>query len=512
MPKFRDYNYKQMVMVPVAFDQQILPGTFEHSIHYLVDHELDLTIFHPRFKNDENGRPAYDPAILLKIVLLAYSRGITSSRKIEALCRENVVFMAISADSRPHFTTLADFISSSHQEIAQLFHQVLMVCDKLGLIGKEMFAIDGCKLPSNASKEWSGSKADLQKKSEKIERAVEYMLKKHREQDRKGAQDESIRQREEKQIGTLRHASRKIKDFLAKNGERKGISGKVVQGNITDPESAKMLTGHGVLQGYNGVAAVDGKHQVVVAAEAYGQGQEHGLLEPMLDAVRKNLSEDGTVNVLETAKVLADSGYHSKATLENLEAQKIDGYIADTGFRARDPRFQTAGRHKAKEALRPKSPKQRFSVEDFTVNLEQQTCLCPGGKELWLKCDRAKIGHHLFMQFMGRQSDCDACPLRAQCLRSVKQKGARQVNVLITTLPHEKNGPMERMKQKIDSTLGRHIYSMRLGIVEPVFGNIRETLGLRRFSLRGKEKVGGQWKLMTMLHNIFKIHRYGWAT
>ena len=117
------------------------------------------------------------------------------------------------------------------------------------------------------------------------------------------------------------------------------------------------------------------------------------------------------------------------------------------------------------------------------------------------------------MQFMGRQADCDDCPLRAQCLRSVKQKGARQVNVLLETLPKDKSkaGPIERMKEKIDSALGRHTYSMRLGIVEPVFGNIRETLGLRRFSLRGKEKVNGQWKLMTMFHNIFKIHRYGWA-
>ncbi|PLX85606.1 MAG: DDE transposase [Desulfuromonas sp.] len=512
MPKFKNYDYNQMVMVPVAFDQQILPGTFEHSVSYLVDHELDLTIFHHRFNNDDNGRPAYDPAILLKIVLLAYSRGVSSSRKIEALCQENVVFMAISADSRPHFTTIADFISSSHKEISQLFHQVLMVCDNLGLIGKEMFAIDGCKLPSNASKEWSGTKEELQKKSAKIERAVGHMLKKHREEDRKGAREDSIRQREEKQIATLRKASGKIKKFLACNDERTGISGKPVKSNITDNDSAKMKTGHGVIQGYNGVAAVDGKHQVVVAAEAYGQGQEHGLLEPMLDEVRENLNRVGEDDVLDEAKVLADSGYHSKKTLEHLEENKIDAYIADNAFRSRDPRFQTADRHKAKEPAKPKSPKKRFTVEDFDADTEEQTCTCPAGKTMWLKCERAKIGNHIFMQFMGRQADCDDCPLRSQCLRSVKQKGARQVNVLLATLPKSKTGPIERMKQKIDSAVGRHTYSMRLGIVEPVFGNIRETLGLRRFSLRGRAKVNGQWNLMTMLHNIFKIHRYGWAT
>ena len=116
MPRFKPYDYRQTIMAAIDFEQQILPGTFEHSLNYLVDNELDLRIFDSKFNNDETGRPAYDPAILLKIVLLAYSRGVTSSRKIEALCRENVVFMAISADNRPHFTTIAEFISGCPEQ------------------------------------------------------------------------------------------------------------------------------------------------------------------------------------------------------------------------------------------------------------------------------------------------------------------------------------------------------------------------------------------------------------
>ena len=145
MPTFIDYNYDQMKMLAVSYDKQILPPTFESSLIYLIDEKLDLTIFHGRYQNDDNGRPANDPAILLKMVLCAYSRGVTSRRQIERLCRENVLFMAISADSQPNFTTLAEFISSSQKEIAHLFGQVLLICDTQGLIGKEMFAIDGCK-------------------------------------------------------------------------------------------------------------------------------------------------------------------------------------------------------------------------------------------------------------------------------------------------------------------------------------------------------------------------------
>jgi transposase len=135
------------------FDRQIQPGTIEYTLHQLIDNGLDLAIFNDRFKNNETGAPAYDPEILLKIILFAYSRGIVSSRKIAHTCEESVVFMALSADTRPHFTTIAEFIFSMGKEIVKLFLEMLMVCDAEGLIGREMFAIDGCKLPANAAKE-----------------------------------------------------------------------------------------------------------------------------------------------------------------------------------------------------------------------------------------------------------------------------------------------------------------------------------------------------------------------
>ena len=171
------------------------------------------------------------------------------------------------------------------------------------------------------------------------------MLTKYRNEDCQGKNNISIRKREEKQIKTLLNASDNIDRILQENDKRLGHSGKEVQSNITDNESAKMKTSNGVIQGYRGVSAVDSKYQIVVSAEAYGQGQEHGLLEPMVE--------------------------------------------------------------------------------------------------------------------------------------------------------------------KIDSTLGRHIYSMRLGIVEPVFGYINDAIGIKRFSLRGKKKVNAQWQLLNMLYNLTKVHRFG---
>lgn len=148
MARYKDYNYEQGKMIPISFREQILPGTFEYTLSHLIDHELDLSIFDQRYNNDDSGRPAYDPALLLKIVLYAYARGIVSSRRIERCCRENVIFMALSADTQPHFTTVAGFISQMEGEIVALFRNVLLICDAQGLIGCDMFAIDGCKLLS----------------------------------------------------------------------------------------------------------------------------------------------------------------------------------------------------------------------------------------------------------------------------------------------------------------------------------------------------------------------------
>jgi len=512
MPRFKPYDYRQRKLLPVSFEHQIVPGTFEYSLSYLVDYELDLSVFNHRYANDDSGRPAYDPAILLKIVLLAYSRGVTSSRKIAALCEQNVLFMAMSADSRPHFTTIAEFISSCHEEIAVLFRQVVLVCDELGLIGGELFAIDGCKLPSNASKEWSGTLADLRKKRKKIDGAVKRILRKHREADRREEEeDEDIVEREKRQVSTLRKASRKIRDFLAENGEKIGSSGKPIQSNITDNESAKMKTSHGVIQGYIGVAGVDAKHQVVVHAEAHGKPQEHELLKPAVEGIREALELGGSGrDALRKGKVIADSGYHSRKNVEYLKAEKVDGYIADIGYRSRDERFQSAKRHWPKERVKPKK---RFVVEDFDYDLKKRTCRCPTGKSMWLRCARVKIGNTEFMQFQARESDCDACELRSRCLRLGTQRArSRQVNIRLNETREARTSALEQMRRKIDSVLGRHIYSHRLGIVEPVFGHITEALGIKRFSLRGREKVNGQWRLMTMIHNIAKIHRYGWST
>ena len=153
-----------------------MPGTLEFAIHTLVENRLDMSVFASKYRNDETGRAAYDPKVLLKVVLLGYSRGLISSRKIEQACRENVVFIALACGQQPDHSTIAAFVSSMKDEILPLFRDVLLVCEELNLLGGTMFALDGCKLPSNASKEWSGTFSELHKKKQKIEAKVAQLL------------------------------------------------------------------------------------------------------------------------------------------------------------------------------------------------------------------------------------------------------------------------------------------------------------------------------------------------
>ncbi len=311
--------HKGLKLLPVDFDQQVIPGSFEHALCHLVDHELDLTEFHARYKNDDEGAPAFDPAALIKIILLAYSRGIISSRKIEAACRENVLFIAVSGDSQPHFTTLAAFVSELGDTAAKLFAQVLLICDRQGLIGREMFAIDGVKLPANASKAKSGTRADYQRQVTKMEAAAQKMLDKHRSADI-AQTDEALVQREAKQLARLQQEAQQLREWLEKHSEdRKGAKGGVRLSNRTDNESAKMATGKGVIQGYTGVAAVDEKTQIIVEAQAHGTGSEQELLLPIVKAT-------AALRTPETV-MTADAGYHSEANLKALADTSVEAYI-----------------------------------------------------------------------------------------------------------------------------------------------------------------------------------------
>ena len=516
MPNFKPYDYNQSSMVVINYLDQLQPGTFEHAIHYLVGERMNLSAFNPKYKNDSGGRAAYDPAVLLKIILFAYSKGITSSREIEWCCKTNIVFKALSCDTVPHFTTIASFVSSYPEAMEALFEQVLLICHEEGLLGNELFAIDGCKMPSDAAKEWSGTFSELEQKRDKIQRQIKHCMKEHKKLDRRRSDEKERGKRLDQMVTTLDKASEKIDQFLKQACPRMGQGKRIkeVKSNITDNQSAKMTTSKGTIQGYNGIAAVDKKHQIVVEAQVFGEGQEHHTLKPILEGLSNRYRRTGiSDDIYKTqAIVTADTGFSNDENNHYLKAQKINAYIPDNQFRSRDPKFKDqkgkyGKRHQGKPKVRDVIP-----ASEFRFNSKTQSCICPAGELLSFRGERKDGNGQPKAYFEGRLSQCRNCDLKSSCMQNPSsanhRKGAgRQVSFQIRE--KRKRTATDWMKRRVDSRLGKQIYSHRMSVVEPVFGNIGTNKGLNRFSLRGKEKVQGQWQLFCMIQNIEKLMRYG---
>ena len=501
MAKYKRYDYKQSLMIAVSLEEQLVPGTLEFAIHTLVDRRMDMSVFDDNYQNDESGRSAYDPKILLKVVLLGYSRGLTSSRQIERACCENVLFMAMSCNQRPDHSTIAAFVSSMKEQIKPLFRDILLVCDQEGLLGGSFFAIDGCKMSSNASKEWSGKISDLQKRKEKIEHKLRSLVEDHIESDKQEhAVKEKMSASRERQIKRLEQQAAKVEKWLSENDKKIGASKKELHSNVTDNDSAKMHTSHGTVQGYNGQAIVDSKHQVIVHGEAVGKGLDNDNLPPVVDGAKKNLESIGKGKDYFEGKILtADSSYHSVTNINKCNEEKLDAYIPDNKFRNRDKRFAS------RLGYRPRSKK--FTFADFHYDEDKDEYICPHGKRL----ERfGKAGRHkgkLLKRYVSTEADCRRCQLRAKCLR---YKDAKRRHLSYYADASGQN-ISQAMVKKIETQKGRKIYPQRIAIVEPVFANIRVHKRMDKFNLRGKIKVNIQWLLYCMVHNIEKIANYGIA-
>jgi transposase len=394
MAKYKRYDYSQSVLIPVSLEEQLVPGTLEFAIH------TDMSIFDANYQNDETGRSAYDPKILLKVVLLGYSRGLTSSRQIERACRENVLFMAMSCNQRPDHSTIAPFVSSMEDQIKLLFRDILLVCDQEGLLGGSFFAIDGCKLSSNASKEWSGKISDLQKRKEKIEHKLAALVEDHIEIDK---EEHSVKEKmtdsRERQIHRLEQQAAKIEKWLSENDKKIGAYGKELHSNVTDNDSAKMHTSHGTVQGYNGQAIVDSKHQVIVHGEAIGKGIDNDNLPPVVDGAKENLERIGKGKDYFEGKVItADSSYHSVTNINKCNEEKLDAYIPDNKFRSRDKRFASR--------LGDGSNSKKFTFTDFHYDGEKDEYICPNGKRLQRHVKSGRHKGKLLKVYRSSEKDC----------------------------------------------------------------------------------------------------------
>jgi transposase len=492
MARYKRTERGQGLFLTVDLSKQILPDTFEFTLSHLIDNKYDLSIFDGKYSNDETGATAIQPRILLKIILYCYSMGVISSRRIAKMCKSNMIVKALAEDTEPHYTTISNFVSGMNGEIEKVFTEVLLVCNEMELIGGNMFAIDGCKLPSNTSKEWSGTKDELQERYNKLKKVCKKILEKHRLNDKLGSEELAA---DKRKLKKLRKKAERIYDFLSTNEDRLGSSGEIVKSNITDNESGKIQSSHGVIQGYNGIAVADSKNQVIVAANAYGTVAEGQFFSEMLEKTEENMREvKGKEKPLKGTVMLGDNAYFSEVNLQAAKEKEVEAIIPDEQFRNRDESLKEGKRREGKE---------RFDARHFRYVENGNYYICPNKKKLTYK-GSVKLNRNEGNKYQSKVSDCSGCPYGTKCLQS-KRKEKKYRTLYIPITKYEKN-LSQKMREKIDKPKYKMLYSNRLGIIEPVFSHITYCKGMSRFTLRTQRKVMIQWLLFCLVHNISKCH------
>ena len=491
MAKYRttDAAAGQGLFITVNLKEQLLPGTLEHMLDELIGTTIDTSVFDKNYRNDQTGASAVPPAVLLKLIIYGYSKGCNSSRKLWNLSRENIVAKALTGDMDIHFTTIADFISGHPSEVQAVFTRILAYCNELGLIGGEMFAIDGLRLPSNASMEMSGTRQELEKRHGVYQRMAEKHLSRHQQKDELGEVTEETRERFEQQQKRLRAKIANLSSFLQTMEPKKGFSGREVKSNVTDNASAVIRSSKGYVQGYIGTAATDSKNQIIIHAQAVGSANEGEHLPELLARAQGQLAAASVAKLEGTEPVyMMDSNYFSEENLQACKEQKVQALIPDIH----------------EKRYRQDNEKKRYEAGDFRYDETGNYYECPAGKKLTYR-RTGVLGGREGKEYYAQVQDCRRCPLSAACMRSKKEPEQwKDGRSLFITRSNEPRSLCAAMREKMAEEQYQAIYAYRIQIAEPVFANIRHCKGLNRFTLRGEEKVNGQWQLYCMVHNLGK--------
>jgi transposase len=456
---FLPYSIDQRLLLPPDMREWLPEGHLALFLSDVVD-QMDLSAIYAAYeKDDDRGRAGHHPTMMVKVLFYAYCVGKPSSRKIERATYEDVAFRVLAGDQHPDHDSIADFRKRQLTSLGQLFVQVLLLCQKAGLVKLGHMAIDGTKMQANASKHKAMSYGRMGEAEKKLLEEVQGLLQ---EAERVDAQedaqygkgkrgDELPRElaRRESRLLKIREAKAALEaeakeraeaeaaQAQAKREERarkeaetgKKVSGKApevadpakaepdakAQRNFTDPESRIMPDGAhkgAFVQGYNAQIVVDAEAQVIVALDVTQETNDKKQLVPMAGKILATFGRLAEVTS-------ADAGYFSEAAVD-------DPVLAST--------------------------------------------------HLLVPPNREKHG--------------------APATEGAAPPGP--------TAPAK-----ERMRHTLSTAAGRALYRMRKAIVEPVFGQIKEARGFRRFLLRGLDNVRAEFALIALTHNLLKLFRSG---
>jgi transposase len=461
---FRCDDLNQALLLPPSLHDW-LPEN--HMARFLVDvvDALDLSAIHASYDaGDGRGQSAYAPAMMVRVLLYGYATGTFSSRKIQAKTFEDVAFRFLSADEHPDHSTLAEFRKRHLQALAGLFTQALQLCQKAGLVKLGHVAIDGTKLQGNASKHKAMSYGRMGEAEKKLKDEIDALLKRAAEVD--AAEDEKFGKgrsgddlpaelaRRESRLAKLQAAKAELEAEARQQAEEKkaAVEARIAERREQEARTGKKIRGAEPRAADPETATPDAKAQrnfTDPESRIMPSGSQKGAF---VQGYNAQIAVDGQAQIIVAVEVIQQTtDNHQLAPMLEQTEQNV--------------------------GTRP----QAASADTGYWNPEQVEKIKGQGIDLHVATGKQKHGD--------TSQPTDGSPINAG----------------------EEPSLREQMRRKLASEAGRDLYRMRKAIVEPVFGQIKEWRGFRRFSLRGLDNVRGEWKLVCLTHNLLKLFRSGYV-
>ena len=459
---FRSDDLNQALLLPPSLHDW-LPE--KHLARFLVDvvDSLDLGAIYDSYEEkDGRGQAAYAPEMMVRLLLYGYCTGICSSREMEAKTYEDVGFRYLAADEHPDHSTLAEFRKRHLQALAGLFLQALQLCQKAGLVKLGHVAIDGSKIQANASKHKAMSYERMSEGEKKLQAEVEALLQRAEAVDaaedakygrgQRGDELPAELARRESRLAKIRAAKAELEAEAKERAEEKkaAAEAKIAQRREQEASTGKKLGGR----------------------EPQVPDPEQAEPEP---TAQRNFT-DGE------SRIMPD-GSHKGSFVQGYNAQ-----IAVDGQAQVIVAAEVTQETNDKKQLLP-------MLEQVEQNVRAQPQAVSADNGYW---NAKQVG----------DARVQAIDLH---VATGKQKHGKSPEPADGEPPEsaEATSLLEQMKQKLQTEAGKDLYRMRKAIVEPVFGQIKEWRGFRRFSLRGLQKVRAEWKLICLTHNLLKLFRSG---
>lgn len=475
---------------PIKFNQRML---FPSSVFDLLPKDHECFVYDDIFKQidisgiDEKysyvGQRAYDPRLVVGILLYAYTRGVFSSRQIERRCREDLGFMYISHLHCPNFRVLSDFRKDNGEFLKACFVQSALLARELKMVSFGHVSLDGSKFKANTSKHKAMSYEFLKLREEELVAQIKDLIEQagrrddredERLQDKSGFDIPAELKIKEKRLEKIRAARQALEQ--RENGLKPGkkIEEKK-QISFADKEARIMGKKGHFEYSYNGQISVDAKSQIIVGQHLSQNPNDKEEVGPALEQIQETMGEL-------PKKMSGDNGYLSAANLERFDEAGVDAYVA-------------MGREDKRDARSLQECSRDVTKADFTYDEERDCFRCPGGQTLpWKRTD--ENGRRFYQ---ARKESCTQCAYKGRCCKS--KKGEPR------TISTDGNEPLRRkMMEKMEREDSKEVYKKRKHIVEPVFGQIKNS-GFTKFLLRSYRKASGEFSLVCAVHNFKKIVR-----